>query len=533
MAATQTVAQQFLLRKPLLPSNEISALKPRHGVITLCGYGIGVRIDRGHLILEDGIGADRQKWRLPRVGHGLRRLVVIGSDGQVSLSALRWLADQDASFIMLDRDGSVLMTTGPVRSSETKLRRAQALAMQNGKALRISCELVDRKLAGQQRVVAECLGDESAAHLIRQFRSELAEAESIDAVRLIEAQAARIYWSAWRNLECMFPRKDLTRVPDHWRTFGTRRSSLTGSPRLATNPINAILNYLYAVLEAETRLAAATLGLDPGIGVLHLDTPSRDSLACDLMEPIRPEVDVFVLDWVKREPMPRNWFFEQRDGNCRLMAEFASKLSQTAETWANLVAPVAEWFAQEVCKSTNRSSAETPTPLTQRHRREAKGQDPLPKVKPTLTPKRICRGCGKQLERHRTNCSNCSMEILTKRITQAAHLGRALAHAPAAKAKRVATQRVNTQAAWDWKPSDLPSWLTGKFYSEKIQPILASTSGTAIAKKLKVSRVYALHIRKGRVPHPRHWKALAELVGENQIEALGASRTGKANTASR
>jgi hypothetical protein len=48
----------------------------------------------------------------------------------VSLAALRWLADQDAAFVMLDRDGSVLATTGPVRSSDAKLRRAQALAIE-------------------------------------------------------------------------------------------------------------------------------------------------------------------------------------------------------------------------------------------------------------------------------------------------------------------------------------------------------------------------------------------------------------------
>ena len=157
---------------------QLSNNLPRNGVITLSGYGIGVRVDRGHLAIEDGIGADRRRCRLPRVGHGLKRVVVIGSDGMVSLAALRWLADQKASFIVLDRDGSVLMTTGPVRSSEAKLRRAQALALQNGAALRISRELIDRKLAGQQRVASEDLRDESAALAIRRSRSELAEAES-------------------------------------------------------------------------------------------------------------------------------------------------------------------------------------------------------------------------------------------------------------------------------------------------------------------------------------------------------------------
>src|SRR5271156_4118418 len=120
---------------------ETFQIAARHGVVTLFGYGIQVRVDRGHLLLEDGIGPDRRQVRFPRVRHGLRRLVVIGSDGMISLSALRWLADQDAAFVMLDRDGSVLATTGPVRSSDAKLRRVQALAHQSGAALLVAREL--------------------------------------------------------------------------------------------------------------------------------------------------------------------------------------------------------------------------------------------------------------------------------------------------------------------------------------------------------------------------------------------------------
>ena len=82
--------------------------------------------------------SDRSEARFARVGHGLRRLVVIGSDGFVSFAALRWLADQDAAFVMLERDGSVLAVTGPVRPSDARLRRAQALANTNGTALEIS-----------------------------------------------------------------------------------------------------------------------------------------------------------------------------------------------------------------------------------------------------------------------------------------------------------------------------------------------------------------------------------------------------------
>jgi len=134
MAATQTLAQSQQSRNSLIS---------KHGVATLFGYGIQIRVDRGHLLLQDQIAADRREARLSRVGHGLKRLIVIGSDGMVSLSALRWLADQDAAFVMLERDGRVLCVTGPVRTSDARLRRAQALVSQSETALRISRELID------------------------------------------------------------------------------------------------------------------------------------------------------------------------------------------------------------------------------------------------------------------------------------------------------------------------------------------------------------------------------------------------------
>ena len=65
MAATETVRQ--------LPE----LLQPRHGVVTLFGYGISVRVNRGHLVLQDGIGPSHREARFSRVGHGLKRLVVI------------------------------------------------------------------------------------------------------------------------------------------------------------------------------------------------------------------------------------------------------------------------------------------------------------------------------------------------------------------------------------------------------------------------------------------------------------------------
>src|SRR5688500_13616285 len=172
MAAAVTVSQD----PPALNSPDHSRpLIPSRGVVTLSGYGISVRVNRGHLIVEDGIGSVRRRARFARVGHKLQRVIVVGSDGAVSLAALRWLADQDASLVMLNRDGSVLFTTGPVGPRDARLRRAQAAAQHTDLAVDISRELIDKKLLEQART-AEVFRDSDVAATITAARSALKDA---------------------------------------------------------------------------------------------------------------------------------------------------------------------------------------------------------------------------------------------------------------------------------------------------------------------------------------------------------------------
>ena len=130
---------------------------------------------------------------------------MIGSDGFITLEALRWLADQGAAFVMLERDGSVLATTGPVRPSDARLRRAQALSSQSGTAIQIARELIDKKLMCQERVARHKLLATGIADTISDYRSELAKADTPERIRLIESHAAGAYWSAWRTLPINFP----------------------------------------------------------------------------------------------------------------------------------------------------------------------------------------------------------------------------------------------------------------------------------------------------------------------------------------
>ena len=340
------------------------------------------------------------------------------------------------------------------------------------------------------------------------------------AVRWLESQGASAYWSVWRDLPICFPKNDLHRVPDHWRAFDTRKSPLSGSQRLAANPVNAILNYLYAILESEARLTLTALGLDPGLGFVHMDAPARDSLVCDLMEPVRPDVDSWVLDWITREPLKREWFFEQRDGNCRLMAPFASRLAETAPMWARAVAPVAEWVARQLWSRQRKPSRDTapPTRLTQRHRREVKGSLSGTSSEPASRPESICIVCGATIVSGRSYCRSCAIPVATEHLTEVSESGRAAGQIAAqsidAQSRRANTQRRHALAKSAWLPSSLPAWLTQEAYLGKIQPLLAGITNKAVASALGSSIPYASAVRAGRrVPHPRHWQALAELAG--------------------
>src|SRR6266566_3557324 len=114
-----------------------------NGVLCLWGFGVKVRLVNSHFCAEWGVGLKRYQVRLSRVdGHRLRRVILLSSDGYISLEALRFITDVGASLSLIDKRGQALMVCSPVAPSDSTLRRAQSLAITNGTALRLSKEII-------------------------------------------------------------------------------------------------------------------------------------------------------------------------------------------------------------------------------------------------------------------------------------------------------------------------------------------------------------------------------------------------------
>ncbi len=83
------------------------------------------------------------------------------------------------------------------------------------------------------------------------------------------------------------------------------------------DPVNAALSLGYTLLHFEAVSAAHAAGLDPLIGFYHELAHGRESLASDLIEPLRPRVDAWV--WQQfRERRLRSENFVTESGACLL-----------------------------------------------------------------------------------------------------------------------------------------------------------------------------------------------------------------------
>jgi len=96
---------------------------------------------------------------------------------------------------------------------------------------------------------------------------------------------------------------------------------------LRTHLVNAMLNYAYAVLESQVRIATVSQGLDPTISYLHVCRPGRVALVYDLMEPLRPRVDRLVLGFVGPHTFYSSDFTLNTNGVCRLHPQLARQVA--------------------------------------------------------------------------------------------------------------------------------------------------------------------------------------------------------------
>jgi CRISPR-associated protein Cas1 len=215
--------------------------------------------------------------------HHIGGLVCFGNV-MVSPPLMHRLADEGKSLVLLDEHGRFkARLEGPV-SGNILLRQAQhRLAADPAFALKTARAIIAGKLKNSRSVVMrgarEASSAEEAATLARTAHDlaaslrALKEAPALDALRGVEGEAARGYFTALNLIV-------KPQARDSFALNGRTR-------RPPMDRFNALLSFLYAMLMNDCRSALESVGLDPQLGFLHAVRPGRAALALDLQEEFR------------------------------------------------------------------------------------------------------------------------------------------------------------------------------------------------------------------------------------------------------
>lgn len=245
-----------------------------------------MRLDAGALIFH------QQGERIGTVPIAPLERIVVKSDLIVHSNLLAKLGERGVGIILLSGRKSTPTLFLPKAHNDAAKRILQyKLSLIPSFGLRVAQSLVARKISGQSALIREFAGGSSipvpelvgASEELSRQADQARLARNLAELRGIEGSAARLYFSA---LGAMLPKS---------LGFAGRNRH----PPL--DPFNAVLSLGYTLLHSETVLAVHAAGLDPFIGFYHAIDFGRESLACDLMEELRPRIDRFALRLFQEE----------------------------------------------------------------------------------------------------------------------------------------------------------------------------------------------------------------------------------------
>jgi CRISPR-associated protein Cas1 len=255
------------------------------------------------------------------------RQVVISGKGSISTDAIELLAEHGVDVVLIDWRGQVTAYISPPQMRTVNTRREQYRAFDTPAGAVLAKEFINAKLHNMSATLgtlAKSRKDtfpESAENLknardavniwVEKLEGLSIKGKTCNDVREtimgFEGNASASYWQSILEI-----------IPAE---FGFKERS----GRYAADPVNAMLNYGYGVLEGECWRAVHYSGLDPYGGFLHVDRPGKASMIFDLMEEFRQQVvdksviKIFSLGQVK----PGDFTIE--NGVCK-MADDARKL---------------------------------------------------------------------------------------------------------------------------------------------------------------------------------------------------------------
>jgi len=232
--------------------------------------------------------------------------------GQVSVSPflMGFCAEKNIGLAFYTDYGRFMARLQGRQTGNVLLRRQQfRWADDSARSTELARVLVGAKIANGRYVLQRELRNYSENTALSQAVDKLAgslrrcqHAGSVAEAMGIEGDAAATYFAVFNQL---------IHEPDMQFNGRVRRPP--------TDPVNALLSFIYSLVTQECVSALQGVGLDPYVGFLHQDRPGRASLALDMLEEFRASwADRFVLTLLNRKQIKTKHFVTEASGAVRL-----------------------------------------------------------------------------------------------------------------------------------------------------------------------------------------------------------------------
>ena len=263
---------------------------------------IALEHDSGALIIRDG------GERIATVPLAPITRVVLRGNAQLTASLLATLGERGIGVLVLTgRQGKPSLFFGRPHN-DARLRVEQTRrSLQDDFCLAYAQRLVQRKLerqcqwidAAREHYPAQRYPLSQALRQLQEQLPQIAHTRRLDSLRGLEGAAASGYFAGLRAV-----------VPASLGFHERNR-------RPPRDPFNALLSLTYTLAHAEAAFTLHAAGLDPCIGYYHQLSHSRESLACDITETVRPMADRLCLKLVAQQVLTAE-HFSQSDAGCLL-----------------------------------------------------------------------------------------------------------------------------------------------------------------------------------------------------------------------
>lgn len=261
----------------------------------------------------------------------LKRVIVIGNVS-IETPVLHKLSNENVSVIFLS--GKRLRFCGMLHGrlhNNGVLRVKQYEKSLSLFSMEIASDIVKRKVKSQKEFLMDAResrpdlrfpmtnATDVLEKIIETLRTQTVEMQTL---RGLEGGASTTYFQAFTK---MFPES---------LEFKKRNR------RPPEDPVNAMLSLCYTLLHYEMVREIEVIGLDPTIGFYHQFDYGRESLACDLVELFRVDVDRFVWELFReRISAVRDFAHGDERPGCYLKKESRKRFYPLYEEWAKGIRP--------------------------------------------------------------------------------------------------------------------------------------------------------------------------------------------------